>query len=133
MKSKMGLGQWCLAFPAVLVAGITFAHHSVAMWDNARTLAFVGTVKSFQWTNPHCVVRLLVPQMAGANGEAQEWRIEMASPNRIHKFGWRSDTFKPGDSIKVTVHPARDGSLTGSLIMAFTMGGQPFVPQVQRP
>ncbi|MGZ3275851.1 MAG: DUF6152 family protein, partial [Caulobacteraceae bacterium] len=29
------------------------AHHSFAMFDNARKIDVKGTVKEVQWTNPH--------------------------------------------------------------------------------
>jgi hypothetical protein len=103
------------------------------MWDNSKTVAFVGTVKAFQWTNPHCFIQLLVPEVTSSTGDAQEWSIEMASPRRIHKFGWNRGTLRPGDHVQVSVHPARDGTLTGSLIMALTMDGQPVATVQQKP
>ncbi len=36
-----------------LAAGPALAHHSFAMFDRSRTVDLVGTVKEFQWTNPH--------------------------------------------------------------------------------
>lgn len=135
MKPKIDLRQSFLACLPALVAGIAFAHHSVAMWDNSKTLAFVGTVKAFQWTTPHCFVHLLVPQSASVNDALREWSIETASPSRIKKFGCKSGTLKPGDHIQVSVHPSRDGTPTGSLITALTVDGQPVVSvrQVHRP
>ena len=41
-------------------AGRAVAHHSFAMYEPTKTLTFKGTVKAFQWTNPHCVVWVLV-------------------------------------------------------------------------
>src|SRR5262245_9671381 len=38
---------------AVVAANPAFAHHSFAMFDAETILTLVGTVKEFQWTNPH--------------------------------------------------------------------------------
>jgi Family of unknown function (DUF6152) len=38
---------------AALPAG---AHHSFATYDRTKTVTIKGTVKTFQWTNPHCVL-----------------------------------------------------------------------------
>ena len=50
-----------IALAAALAAGWpAAAHHSFAMYEPTKTLTFKGTVKSFQWTNPHVVVWVLV-------------------------------------------------------------------------
>ncbi len=33
------------------------AHHSYAMFDTDKSVEIEGTVKEFQWTNPHCWIR----------------------------------------------------------------------------
>ena len=42
------------AMIALLMAAPAFAHHSFALFDNEKTLTLEGTIKEFQWTNPHC-------------------------------------------------------------------------------
>jgi hypothetical protein len=49
------------------------AHHSFAMYEPTKTLTFKGTVKSFQWTNPHVVVWIMVQPDDG--GAVQEWSL----------------------------------------------------------
>ena len=36
------------------------AHHSAAMFDQQKKVELTGTVRLFQWTNPHCYIQLLV-------------------------------------------------------------------------
>ena len=41
-----------------LAAAPAFAHHSFAMFDNQKNVTLDGTVKEFQWTNPHAWILL---------------------------------------------------------------------------
>jgi uncharacterized protein DUF6152 len=38
------------------------AHHSFAMFDSDKTLTMTGTVKEFEWTNPHSWLRVMVEE-----------------------------------------------------------------------
>ncbi|MGC1459484.1 MAG: DUF6152 family protein [Steroidobacteraceae bacterium] len=82
------------------------AHHSGAMYDSQRTDSLQGTVRVFQWSNPHCWIQLLVPK----DGVTQEWSVEMGSTAELYRSGWRPATVKPGDKVTLVVHPMRDGS-----------------------
>jgi len=90
------------------------------MFDDRRTVTITGTVKTMQWTNPHCWIQLLVP----ATGQSVEWSIEMASPGELFRNGWRPSTLRPGDKVTVTVYPIRDGSSAGQFISATTPDGR---------
>jgi hypothetical protein len=92
-------------------AAPAFAHHSFAMFDNSKQMTLVGTVKEFQWTNPHTWLQLNVP----TNGKVVEWSIEGGSPNGLARRGWKSSVLKPGDKVTVIVSPMKDGSNGGSL------------------
>jgi hypothetical protein len=103
---------------AVLVAAAAvyspvFAHHSFAVYDRTKTLTIKGNVKSFQWTNPHCVVWVTVQPDDG--GEPQEWAIETTSPGVLTRSGWTRNSIKPGDHVAVEFNPLRDGSYGGGL------------------
>ena len=99
---------------ALAVASPAPAHHSFAMFDQAKVVAFKGTVKDFQWINPHAVV--WVAGAAKAGGEADVWTIELTSPGNLTRLGWTRKALKPGDRVDVEVHPLRDGQHGGSLI-----------------
>jgi Family of unknown function (DUF6152) len=58
-------------------------------------------------------------QLADADGTVL-WRIELNSPNNLRRQGWKPDSIKANDHIKVVVHPLRDGSL-GGLFMSGTL------------
>ena len=119
-----------IAAAALLAApGWSFAHHSGAMWDNAKTVKLAGTVREFQWSNPHCWIQLLVDDAAG--GGKQEWSIEMSAPIQMRQGGWKPGTLKAGDHIQVTVHPARDGSHAGNFVSAAGVDGHALVGETQ--
>ena len=96
------------------------AHHSFAMFDNGRNMTIEGTVKEFQWTNPHLWVQLMVKDKA--TGKEVEWSIEGGSPNGMRRQGWARTSLKPGDPAKIIIHPLKDGSPGGSLVSAFVKG-----------
>lgn len=80
-----------------------------------------GTVKEFQWTNPHAWIQVLVPE--GDAGE-KEWSIESGSPNMMARQGWTSRTLAPGDRIALVMHPMLDGSPSGSLVSVTLADGR---------
>ena len=54
-----------------------------------------GTVKEFQFTNPHSWIQVMVETKPGE--PPQEWSVEWGSPNQLGRQGIRPSTFKPGD------------------------------------
>jgi hypothetical protein len=113
-----------LALGLVLLGwtGVAAAHHSFAMFDQTAQKTLVGTVKEFQWTNPHIWVQVMVKDPK--TGEAQEWSIEGGSPNGLSRQGWRRMSMKAGDAVEVVIHPLKDGTSGGSL-MKISVNGEP--------
>jgi hypothetical protein len=109
------------ALAAVIVLPAT-AHHSGAMFDDQKSITLTGTVKQYQWTNPHCWIQVLVPDSKGAT----EWSVEMGAPMELFRNGWRPGTLRAGDKITVVIHPMRDGSHGGLYVSAVSGDGKPF-------
>src|SRR5262249_4167163 len=107
---------------ALLGAAPVTAHHSHAMFDSRKSLELKGTVRLFQWANPHCWIQLLVP---GESGSPVEWSIEMGSPTELYRSGWRPRTLQPGERVTVVVHPARDGSNGAGFVAVTREDGAP--------
>jgi hypothetical protein len=104
------------------------AHHSFAMYEPTKTLTFTGTVKAFQWTNPHVVVWILMQPDDG--GPAQEWSLETTSPGVLTRAGWTRQSLKAGDRVSVTFSPLRDGSHGGGLNSVTLLDtGQTLIPK----
>jgi hypothetical protein len=93
------------------------AHHSPAMFDFSRPLTLTGTVRKFQWTNPHSYIQLVVKS---DDGTEQEWSLEMGANVYLYNLGWRPSTVKSGDTLSVTVMPLRSGKSGGGLLMEAT-------------
>ncbi len=86
------------------------AHHSGAMFDANKTVVLDGTVKEFQWTNPHSWLQLVVPEEQGGS---KEWSLELVSLNVLAHNGWKPGTLKAGDKIQVSMHPLKNGDPGG--------------------
>jgi len=115
-----------LGVAALLVALQATAHHSGAMFDDRKSLTLIGTVKTFQWTNPHCWIQVLAP---GPQGPV-EWSVEMGSPSQLIRGGWKPRSLKVGESIRITIHPMRDGSNGGLYMSAARANGTPIAVPV---
>jgi hypothetical protein len=89
------------------------AHHSFASYDHSKTLSLKGTVKTFQWTNPHVVIWIVVQPVGG--GAPEEWSVETTSPGVLTRSGWTRHSVKVGDRVQVDFNPLRDGSHGGGL------------------
>jgi Family of unknown function (DUF6152) len=95
---------------ALLATGAADAHHSTAMFDMHKNVTLDGTIKRFDWTNPHTWIVFVVPN---AQGGMDEYGIEGMSPNYLVRNGWSKHTLSPGDKVQLTIHPLRDGRRGG--------------------
>jgi hypothetical protein len=128
-----------MTFKALGLAGIAVAvctmpavaHHSFAMFDAGKLVTVAGTVKEFQWTNPHAFIVMMVPN---SDGQAEQWSVEMGGPGGLARQGWVPKTLRPGMNVSVVMHPLRDGH--GGQFLAVTLPdgtqlGNPNVEPVQ--
>jgi hypothetical protein len=60
------------------------AHHSAAMFDQAKTVTITGAVKEFKWLNPHASIEVI--SMEG--GVQKMWAVECSTPNILVRRGW---------------------------------------------
>ena len=110
-------------FLAVGLGGIApaSAHHSYAMFDANNLLTFDATVKEFQWTNPHSWLQVMI---VDDKGVAQEWSLELGPLVALHRWGWKPHSVNPGDKVKVSLNPLRDGTRGGRLMSIVLSGGE---------
>jgi hypothetical protein len=109
-------GRWLLAMllcTAAMLLPTAQAHHSFAMFDRTKTVTLAGTVKDWQWVNPHSWLQLLVTD---TNGTVTEWSIEGRSPNVLARRGWTKSILKPGDKVTVIVYPLKTGEAGGAFV-----------------
>ena len=97
-----------LVMTGLLVAAVPlFAHHNQASFDTKNVTTVKGTVKEYNWMNPHTMLILAVKD---DKGEMIDWAIELAPPNSLHRDnGWSNTTFKVGDTVSVDGNAYKDG------------------------
>lgn len=108
----MKQARWA-ALAALLLPLAAYAHHSFGWFDMSRTVTVSGTVKKFEWTNPHAWLWVTVTDAAGAS---QDWGAEFAALSMLRRQGYDKDTFKPGDKVTLQIHPLKDGQQGGSFV-----------------
>ncbi len=89
---------------ASALAQVAFAHHSAAMFDHSRTVTYTGTVKQFQYTNPHSWLQVMV---VGSDGASVEWGFEAEGPSTLKQAGIDAKTFQPGEKLTIVANPMR--------------------------
>ena len=97
-----GAAGLALAFGSVAAQ----AHHSFSMFDLTKEVTVKGTVKQFQWTNPHAYIQLVAKDTAGKD---VEWSMEMGAPMYLYARGWRPGSLKAGMNVSVVLNPLRNG------------------------
>lgn len=123
----------CFALVLLASLGATAsAHHSFAMYDQAKVWTWEGTVVELQWRQPHTHIVVDIPRAPGQAATAGRWIFEGASPNIARRQGWNKTVFKPGDKIKVVGNPMRDGSKGASIKYAVTADGTVLYHDVNR-
>lgn len=91
-------------------------HHSFAMFESSdKRIDIEGTVREFQWTNPHVFIQVIVP---GADGKTTEWSVEGPPINMMARSGWKRTSLVPGDKLTVTIRALKDGTPGGLLVSA---------------
>ena len=82
------------------------AHHSFAAEFTAeRTETITGEVTEVWFRNPH--VRYYV-DVEAEDGSIEKWDTRGSSPSLLTRRGWTKDTIKPGDTITLKGHAARE-------------------------
>jgi hypothetical protein len=119
MGSSIRIGLCALA--VAVLPSIALAHHSFAMFDATKTVTVQGTVKEFQWGNPHTWLDILVLDQ---DGTAKPLSLELNGLSGLVRIGWKPGTVKPGDKVEVAYHPMRDGTPAGQLVHLVTAEGQ---------
>ena len=115
MKSRHVIAGFLATCALLAGAQALVAHHAGTMFsDEVKEIA--GTVKEFQFTNPHSWIQVLVETKPGE--APQEWSVEWGSPNQLGRNGIRPSTFKPGSKVTLRVRPMRDGSPAGGFVGA---------------
>ena len=116
LKAVAGAALAC----AIVAVPNVGAHHSFAMFDMSKKVTLKGSVRTWEWTNPHTWLWLYVTEVDGKpvsdkDGNPVIWGLESSAPGELSRNGITRDTFKKGDKVTVTAAPLKDGRNGGSL------------------
>lgn len=95
---------------AVLIAALSVAssargHHSSSIYESDTVLTLQGTVRAYEWKNPHVYIYVDVVDEAG---QIVDWEIEGGSTPLMMRSGWTASTLAPGDLVSVRINPNKD-------------------------
>jgi hypothetical protein len=107
-------------FATVLGVGLSImgsvplsAHHSAAAYDRDADVALTGTIKEFQYTNPHS---WLIVEVVDKAGKTVDWGLEAEGPSTLLRAGIKISSLKPGEKVGATGHPLKDGRPAALLV-----------------
>lgn len=109
------MNRWTTALVALggfLMAGAEAqAHHAVAsVYDLNTEVVLEGRLEKLNFRNPHSNLILAVPN---EDGTTTEWTLTTAATQVLTRAGVDRDSIKPGESLKITILPARNGNPAG--------------------
>ena|SRR2546427_7963877 len=107
MKTKFA-GYAAMAVGFLILSIPVMAHHGTGVaYEVDKVVTLKGMVTDWLWSNPHCG---LLFDVTDDKGSAVHWGAELGNPHQMSGAGFARDTFKPGDKITVTGHPAKSGA-----------------------
>lgn len=101
----------------LLVSMPASAHHSTAQFDMTKHVTYVGTVKKFDYQNPHAWIWI---EIAQSDGTSKEVGIECGSPSMLRRNGLSWDALKKGEKVTILAAPFRDGHAEGGILNSIT-------------
>jgi hypothetical protein len=109
------MNRWAIRLVALggfLMAGAGLqAHHALAgVYDLQTQVVLTGELTKLNFTNPHSSLHL---DVKNADGSTTEWILVTASNRVLTRQGVTRSSIKPGDVLKITVLPARNGNPMG--------------------
>ena len=100
-----------LVVSLVMTGVVLQAHHAVAgVYDLNKEVVLQGRLKKLNFTNPHASIELSVPDK---DGKVTDWILTTASVTVLTREGINKSSMKPGEILKVTILPARNGNPAG--------------------
>jgi hypothetical protein len=95
------------AVACLILAAAASAHHSISgEFDNTRQVTVEGTVKDYRLINPHTYIVVSVDSGHGS----EDWTLTFGPATKlIRGSGWNDATLRPGDRVRATGRPAREG------------------------
>ena len=90
------------------ITSAAIAHHSFqATFQSDEFVTVDGVVKDFRFRNPHVIIYL---DVTNDDGTVTNWMAEGSSATGWRRAGWKNDSLKSGDRLRVTGNATHDGS-----------------------
>jgi hypothetical protein len=105
---KASLSALSVSLGLLVSSSILIAHHGTAAYETKLT-TLKGVVTDFQFINPHSEIYF---DVKNDKGEVEKWIAEGNSATVMARFGWTTNSLKPGDEITVTGNRSKNGSPT---------------------
>jgi hypothetical protein len=129
MKTSIFAGT---VFAAISVVGIALSvapalsHHSGAMFEPEKVITVEGTVKEFEYTNPHSWLYVTARDDQGVE---TLWGFEAEGPSALMRAGIKANALRPGDMVTVRTRPLRDGRPAGAWVTVTKSDGTVLNPR----
>jgi hypothetical protein len=133
IKQHSPYRRFTIACLSLILTSAVSAHHSQVQFDFKSVVDIDGTVKELDWRSPHA--RLYVDVVDG-QGNVINWNFELPSPMTLMRRGWKRDSLKPGEKVKVKAAQARHVQALGYAIAVRDVDGKPLftgVTQIYEP
>ncbi len=102
-----------VAIGALVSSAHVNAHHAfAAVFNGEDPIEISGTITKVEWMNPHTWFYIAIEN---STGEAENWALEMGSPNGLVRRGWSRRTLQVGDRVRVSGYRAKDGANMASV------------------
>jgi hypothetical protein len=80
------------------------------VYDLNKEIVLEGRLQKLNYRNPHANLILEVPN---DDGSVTEWTLTTASTQVLTRQGVNRDSIKPGEFLRITALPARNGNPAG--------------------
>ena len=106
MRRRVSVLSFTLLVWLAAMSAPTWAHHSMAMYDNQKNITITGIVARVELKNPHSLFYITV---IDKDGKQVEWMLECQPLATLSTYGWSQTTMKVGDKVTAAGSPARNG------------------------
>ena len=105
----MRRGAFVVAIVVCAATAIAGHHGQAGVFDDSRIVELKGTVKQWNFVNPHPI---LVLDASDEKGVRKDWDVYFGpgAVSSLRRQGYAPDTFKVGETIVVKGHPATSGA-----------------------
>ena len=99
-----------------LLSTPVLGHHSPSVYDLGSVLTLQGTVRRYEWKNPHVYIYVEVEGEPGS--QPVEWELEGGSTPLMARGGWTDTTLASGDTVSARVNPNKNATTPNAWLLA---------------